>query len=705
METKPQIQFQQGKWYKAKGIGHFAKCLRYENDVMYASELKITDYQNLGEYPFCEGYTWVEATQEELKEFLPEGHPDLIQNSSTMKKDTSEAKFKIGEVVNTTDKGWQHSNIEGIRAMSYMKSNIRSNKKIINIRFSNMYQNFWYMIEDELNWYSECALEPIEVKQIEETITPKFKPGDKVEFISSGSPNAIYFKKGLTNLEIKQKDSRSDIGRWIVYESDKSTSWFVRENELQLISSSETIIPQGGIDMLDIQRQCKEKFPIGSIVKNTSGDEHCIIEDGKLYRIVENYIYSSDDEGCLYEDGKWATLVSLPKLEEDVTFSEKKFKKGDYVVLLAGCSGGNTWAGCIPINHCYKLVKDYDLFNFQIELDTQGSRTNGWISKNKSYPSKLEVRAATKEEIEHYEKIKKPYNVSILKTTKEPITNSTSLIGRYLKALVDRPNSGAVKKDEIGIIINVYSDGTPSCANFPSQSPYGITSNTYKDGKSYELMPEGFIPDLQQPKKAIVPKLQERTPKFKIRDKVTVKDSKFDTTEDGWRNNYSCYNKVNGVAYDIGYIVKIIPTEQGIYYRLSCHDDGSVKEEMLELTHSPTEEIKSEPKEKEKEEDFIVGGYIRLLRNYKGVPKESIVQLTSLSGDKSLAYFINSFGGKCYIGYNLETETDLLIKPKKETENKKTRFDEQEFLSNPFNKEFEISKVKPKKKKTVLNFN
>ena len=61
--------------------------------------------------------------------------------------------------------------------------------------------------------------------------------------------------------------------------------------------------------------------------------------------------------------------------------------------------------------------------------------------------------------------------------------------------------------------------------------------------------------------------------------------------------------------------------------------------------------------------------------------------------------------GECYIGYNLETETDLLIKPKKETENKKTRFDEQEFLSNPFNKEFKISKVKPEKKKVILNFN
>ena len=60
----------------------------------------------------------------------------------------------------------------------------------------------------------------------------------------------------------------------------------------------------------------------------------------------------------------------------------------------------------------------------------------------------------------------------------------------------------------------------------------------------------------------------------------------------------------------------------------------------------------------------------------------------------------------CYSAYiDLGSETDLLIKPKKETENKKTKFDEQEFLSNPYNKEFKISKVKTEKKKTVLSFN
>lgn len=70
-----------------------------------------------------------------------------------------------------------------------------------------------------------------------------------------------------------------------------------------------------------------------------------------------------------------------------------------------------------------------------------------------------------------------------------------SLVGRYLKALVDEPNGGVVKKSEIGIIIDVQFDVIPQYVNFPSQKRYYISIDTYNDGKSYELMPEGFKPE------------------------------------------------------------------------------------------------------------------------------------------------------------------------------------------------------------------
>jgi len=63
-----------------------------------------------------------------------------------------------------------------------------------------------------------------------------------------------------------------------------------------------------------------------------------------------------------------------------------------------------------------------------------------------------------------------------------------SLVGRKIKALVDLPNGGVVRKDEIGEIIKVDKYGLPSTADFPSQSGYGI----YYDEDKYELVPSDY---------------------------------------------------------------------------------------------------------------------------------------------------------------------------------------------------------------------
>lgn len=63
----------------------------------------------------------------------------------------------------------------------------------------------------------------------------KFKKGDKVEFVSSYSENARFFKKGLTNLTIKEV-TEFDENIYYVWESDKSVFLTVCKYELQLIS-------------------------------------------------------------------------------------------------------------------------------------------------------------------------------------------------------------------------------------------------------------------------------------------------------------------------------------------------------------------------------------------------------------------------------------------------------------------------------------
>ena len=65
--------------------------------------------------------------------------------------------------------------------------------------------------------------------------------------------------------------------------------------------------------MVDIQAECKRKFPIGcTFIAIDHRDPYVLRSDREVYRIVGNMIYAHSGAGCLYKDGEWAKLVSLP---------------------------------------------------------------------------------------------------------------------------------------------------------------------------------------------------------------------------------------------------------------------------------------------------------------------------------------------------------------------------------------------------------
>ena len=79
----------------------------------------------------------------------------------------------------------------------------------------------------------------------------------------------------------------------------------------------------------------------------------------------------------------------------------------------------------------------------------------------------------------------------VLKEQQEYFDDLSQHIGRYIRALVDYPHSGRVKKGEIGKIISNYD------ANFPSQQEYSCTNALSKRslGIKYELLPEDYSPE------------------------------------------------------------------------------------------------------------------------------------------------------------------------------------------------------------------
>ena len=68
-------------------------------------------------------------------------------------------------------------------------------------------------------------------------MTHKFKEGDKVRFKSSKSTNAHFFRLGLRNLTIYRTEN-SNNPSYVVLETDGLTTWFVKEDELELEKKS-----------------------------------------------------------------------------------------------------------------------------------------------------------------------------------------------------------------------------------------------------------------------------------------------------------------------------------------------------------------------------------------------------------------------------------------------------------------------------------
>ncbi len=66
-----------------------------------------------------------------------------------------------------------------------------------------------------------------------------------------------------------------------------------------------------------------------------------------------------------------------------------------------------------------------------------------------------------------------------------------SLVGRYIKALVDRPLGGYIKAGEYGII----TDDKRGYVDFPSQRNYGIEISFQDYPNKYQLMPKDFNPN------------------------------------------------------------------------------------------------------------------------------------------------------------------------------------------------------------------
>ncbi len=90
--------------------------------------------------------------------------------------------------------------------------------------------------------------------------------------------------------------------------------------------------------MLEIQKQAKEKFPIGSTFNNTEGNRYVLLEDNVTYTIHGKSIWAHNGAGCLYANGKWAYLVdpNYKALQNKAWEVFKDVQEGDRYISTRG---------------------------------------------------------------------------------------------------------------------------------------------------------------------------------------------------------------------------------------------------------------------------------------------------------------------------------------------------------------------------------
>lgn len=187
-------------------------------------------------------------------------------------------------------------------------------------------------------------------------------------------------------------------------------------------------------------------------------------------------------------------------------------------------------------------------------------------------------------------------------------------VDMYIKAMVDFPNGGSVKAGHVGIITKI-NHGIPYSIDFPNHKGYIINPLTWNEGKSYKLLPKGYVVDSEKVYNNQWIKLTEPEEKKQAVDFLTKKG----------------FKRVN---YDLEYnYLHIYPSEKSYQFLSSLADSDY------------TEIKKSDLRIIEKEHSFIKGDYVVCLPE----PKTNILPYDECKGGggyrPNLCFQINDMSG------------------------------------------------------------
>lgn len=336
---------------------------------------------------------------------------------------------------------------------------------------------YYYIDKDKEIMYSSFKPTGYTLKTIEDILTTPEKP-----FLEVGK---WYKAKGISTEDLiytkfhslGKGDNPTFLGSEHIYVKNKrlskpaSPTWcfYLKDMEgLVDISEIQEYLPEGHVDKLPVElTELPEKWCIRGyeeVAKYSNKYGECLPYAENTYQF---HHYPCYEPGCttsseIKEGYVEITLEQFKKwvLKEPLK-DKKEFQIGKWYKIN----------DCWYFKYKTQSVTHY-LFTESISSTGEYSSSGGNTVKGK-YPIEL---------LTNLEWIKK----YLPENHPDKIKKDESLVGRRVKALVDYPNAGAVKKDEIGIIYQECQ--TYYLVSFPSQYAYSIPKSDVYNLTKYELL-------------------------------------------------------------------------------------------------------------------------------------------------------------------------------------------------------------------------